>query len=191
MAGSPDLKAERCDLIDDLDRSLREHRSVMESAGLEFMLPMMTLKRAWSETNLARYASDPGRQARYMMTLENLEDAILGVSIIDPSLSSLYWLTGWITPGKEMSDLERYLNTYASEAPVLSRMDIRDCWASSSLPLIQSTTGLSSHSEIEADLSIEVSSHLSGQAGYTYTAVNLMDSDPTSAWMRDMDTERR
>lgn len=183
VAGPAELQDERSTLVHDLDSWLGEQRLVMESAGLEFLLPMVVLQRDWSDVNLDMYAANHSRQARYLLALENLEDAILGERIIDPSVSSLYWLSGWIIPGEPINNLERYLD----RTPILSQTYVREYWMNSSLPLVLCCPAVSTAPEFEADVNIQASTHLSVQAGNRYIVGNLTDGNSSTAWIEGAD----
>ena len=174
-----------------LQRYFSECRTIMESAELDFLLPMTALRRDLDNVNLEMYCASPRNQAAYLILLENLEDAVQGRPIIDPALESLFWLTGWFLPG-EVSPMINQFTVYSQErgedrdtAPV-TREEVRNFWMAGggcNLLLVMSRCSESNDISQITDLSVEVSSELSGQVGNNYSADNLTDGDPETAWV--------
>jgi hypothetical protein len=165
-------------------------RVMVESAEMDFLLPMAAIRRDWSKPNFEMYASNPKDQAYYLLLLENMEDAVTGGSITDPVMESLFRLTGWYLPG-EVSPMIRQFRYWTSAAGIerdsviVSRREVRDFWAGGAgcgLPLVLPLDE-SGCQHRTAGISVTVSSELSGNADRFYGASNLLDGNPETAWV--------
>ncbi len=181
---------EKLETVIGLQRDLSECRTIMESAGLDFLLPMTALRREWVDVDLEMYCSSPRDQVAYLILLENIEDAALGRPITDPALESLFRLTGWFLPG-QMTPMIAGFTEYSTitssyDTTLISGEEVRNFWMDGGgcdLPLVLSScSGISGSSQLY-DLSVEASSELAGQAGNDYSADNLTDGDPETAWV--------
>jgi hypothetical protein len=188
---------EKLEIVMGLQQYLAECRISMESAGFGFLLPMAARRRNWYDVNWEMYCADPRNQASYLFLLENIEDAVLGRPIIDPALESLFWLTGWFLPEKVSPGIYTFRNYYSCyywdtdtsesmDTTIITREEARDFWMAGggcNLPLVLSICSEDCDIPQMTDLSIEASSELSGQAGNNYSADNLTDGNPETAWV--------
>ena len=182
---------EKLDIVKDLQEHLSECRIHMESAGFDFLLPITALCRDWPDINLEMYTSSPRDQAAYLLLLENLENAFLGRQVTDPALESLFLLTGWFLPG-EVSPMISQSLEHSSDAgdesnhAYISREVVRDFWMTGGgcgLPLVLSSSDVINEISQITDLSVEASSEYSVQSDYDYSAENLTDDNPETAWI--------
>ncbi len=191
VSGDLPFDQEKLDIVMDLQQYLAECRINMESAGFDFLLPMIALRRNWYDVNWEMYCADPRNQASYLLLLENIEDAVQGRPIIDPALESLFWLTGWFLPEEVSPMTGQFRAPYSDtgeerDTTFISREEVRDFWMAGggcNQPLVLSSCSEDNDISQMIDLSIEVSSELSGQAGNNYSAENLTDGDPETAWV--------
>ena len=180
---------EKLDIVMGVQQFLAECRINMESAGFDFLLPMATLRRNWSDINLEMYCADLWDQAAYLLLLENMEDAVRGRPVIDPALESLFWLTGWFLPGEVSPVISQFTDCSSDtgeRGTLISREVVRVFWMNGGgcdLPLVISTSDEIDEISQMADLSIEASSEFAGQAGNVYSTDNLTDGNPETAWV--------
>jgi len=167
----------KLEIVMGLQRHLAECRLNMESAGFDFLLPMTTLRRDWTDVNLEMYCSNPHDQAAYLLLLENIEDVFLGRQIADPALESLFWLTGWFLPRDD---------NWTTDRSAVSRAEVRDFWVAGGgcgQPLVLSSSIDNSSISLVTELSVEASSEHAAQADNDYSADNLTDENPETAWV--------
>jgi hypothetical protein len=182
---------EKLEIVMGLQRHLSECRTIMESAGFDFLLPMTVLRRDWADVNLEKYCSSPREQAAYLILLENIEDAVQGRPIIDPALESLFRLTGWFLSDEVSPMISQFRTPFSytyedRDTTIISREEIRNFWMDGGgcdLPLVLNSCSENSDISQITDLSIEASSELSLQAGNDYSADNLTDGNPETAWV--------
>lgn len=111
--------------------------------------------------------------------------------VIDPSLESLFWLTGWFLPGEVSLCINRFTDNSTirgdeRDTTIVSREVVRDFWMDGgrcNLPLVLSSCSEDCDISQMVDLSIEASSEHTGQASNNYSADNLTDGNPETAWV--------
>ncbi len=199
--GDPPFDAEKLEIVMGLQQHFAECRLVMNSAELGFLLPMAVLRRDWSRVNLEMYCADTRSQAAYLLFLENLEDAVMGVPVTDPAVESLFQLTGWFLPGRPTPMMRQFRDNHyhyypasctyhRTDSTVVSREEVRNFWKTGGgcdLPLVLSSCVSGDDLLQTTDLIIEVSSQLSSQAGNDYSALNLIDGDTETAWVEGIE----
>ena len=188
--GDMPFDQEKLEIVTELQRYFTECRINMESAGFDFLLPMTTLRRDWTGVNLEMYSTNPRDQAAYLLLLENMEDAVLGRSISDPALESLFWLTGWFLPGEVSPAIRQFtVSSYRGggrDTTLVTREEVRNFWMNGGgcdQPLVMSTSDEIIEISQMTDLSIEASSEYSMQSDYNYSTDNLIDGNPETAWV--------
>ena len=189
--GSLPFDQEKLETVKELQRYFSECRAVMESAELDFLLPMTALRRDWADVNLEMYCSSPRKQAAYLILLENIEDAVQGRPIIDPALESLFRLTGWFLSNETSPMISQFRTPYSytgeeRDTTFISKEEVRNFWMDGGgcdLPLVLSSCREDGDIPQITDLSVETSSELAGQAGNDYSAENLTDGDPETTWV--------
>lgn len=182
------------DAVVELKQHLADCRNTMESAGLNFLLPMAVLRRDWSDVNMEMYCSYPRRQIAYLILLENMRNAVYGEPVVDPAVRSLFWLTGWFLPGEASPMQNRFTEGYDLEfnnitRNIVSRAEVADFWMDGGgcgIPLVHSVNVSDTNPHLQT-LSIEVSSEYSGQDGNDYSAENLIDGSRGTAWLEGSD----
>ena len=191
ISGSLPFDQEKLETALGLQRHFSECRTIMESAGLDFLLPMTVLRRDWADVNLEMYCSSPRFQAAYLILLENIEDAVQGRPITDSALQSLFQLTGWFLSDEVSPMIGQFRDPYSytgeeRDIIFISREEVRDYWmygGGCDLPLVLNSCSENSDISQITELSFETSSELAGQAGNDYSAENLSDGDPETAWV--------
>ncbi len=178
------------DTIVELKQHLADCRNTMESAGIDFLLPMVILRKNWFDVNMEMYCRYPRQQIAYLILLENISDAVNGEPVIDPAVKSLFWLAGWFLPD-EVSPMrnrftEDYVNNYRDYTrSIVSRAEVREFWRDGGgceIPLVRSTCVSDMFSPPQA-LSIEASSEYSGQHDDNYRCANLIDYNHETSWL--------
>jgi hypothetical protein len=78
---------------------LRECAAVVSEAGMDSLVPIFILKRAWTPEDLRRFRSDPDLHRNYLRLLAAMQPCLEGGAPNSVEISSFYRLLGWYWPG--------------------------------------------------------------------------------------------
>jgi len=171
----PDIMEVPIELAD----RLAECRRTVESADMEFLLPMVMLRRFPEERNMEMYGAVPRQQIAYLLYLENVRDAVCGNTIVDPALESLFRLSGWYIAGEESPMLRGDISE------IISRERVNEFWRNGggcAMPLVSSTS-FEERSSNAQEFFIKASSQLSEEGRMEFFCSNLADGDEGTSWI--------
>jgi len=157
----------------------------------KILLPPLSVRRTWSEANLEMFAADPDIQIQYLLMLENLEQALEGISPSDPGIAALYALTGWYLEGYPYISNNDLMNQeiIGPGEFLLQRRVVRDFWLTGGgcgVPLVCASLDGSINQQEEGFV-YRASSEMHPQSGISCQIENLSDGNPATAWIEGTD----